>query len=222
MKNNFVSRLLATVEHSKHIEYDENRLFDAIIYFCYHQLKHIDPNHLPEIYIEIGTEYCEDMEHNGTTFTFSENCVFIGLSPKNIKEQSEAGFCYKSPLKSLFHVFLHEFHHLLVLIDLYLKYDGKINIELIGDQRHKESVKERKKLKRQGIDSDEIWLNTPKEHDCEWFAFQNLGLLENLYEHDFLYVPRKAFMTKIKKVKRNPPVKKTQNVIEMVQPAQSQ
>jgi hypothetical protein len=46
-------------------------------------------------------------------------------------------------------------------------------------------LKERRKLGRQGFDSEEIWLNTPKEQDREWFAFQNLGLFENLYEHNF-------------------------------------
>ena len=191
---------MATVEPSNYIEYNQEKLFDAIIYFCYHQLKHIDPNELPDIYIEIGTDESESIRDCGLTLVVAEDSIYVALSPKNIKENAEAGFHFKqSILKSLFHVFLHEFHHLLVLVDLYLKREKDTNLENIAECRYKESQKERRRLKRRGLDSDELWFNLDKEQDCEWFAFQNLALFENLYDHDFLYVPRKAFMAKVKK-----------------------
>jgi hypothetical protein len=34
---------------------DEDKLFNAIVYFCFHNLKHINPQDLPEIYIGIDT-----------------------------------------------------------------------------------------------------------------------------------------------------------------------
>jgi hypothetical protein len=198
VKKKLESKLHAAIEPSKYIEYDENKLFDTVIYFCYHQLKHINPNELPDIYIAIDTDYCKQIKHCGSTITWDGDTVLIALSTKNIKEDSEAGYILNTPIKSLFYIFLHEFHHLLVLIDLYLKRDKSITLEMIGAQRHNESLKERRRLRRQGFDSTEVFLNMAKEQECDWYAFQNLPLFDNLHEHNFLYTPRKAFMVKVK------------------------
>jgi hypothetical protein len=94
------------------------------------------------------------MIYCGSISTFEGNNVFIALSTKNIKKQPEDKLYFSSPLKSLFHSFLHEFYHLLILLELYLKNDTRLNIELIGEQRHKESLKERRILRRHGFDSE--------------------------------------------------------------------
>jgi hypothetical protein len=202
VKTKLESKLGIDVVPSKHIIYDAGKLSQSIAYFCYHQLKDIDPNELPDIYIEIDTEYANKLRQCGETSTWSKNMILVALSTKNISEDSQGGFAYGCCLKSLFHVFLHEFHHLLVLIELYLKRDKGTNLIEISEQRHKESVNERRRLRRSGCDLDEVWINLDKEQDCEWFAFQNLALFENLYDHDFLYVPGKAFMAKVKKAKK--------------------
>lgn len=227
MKKNLESRLDVVVEHSEYVEYDENKLFDAISYFCYHNLKHIDANDLPNIYIEIDNDDAKSIDGCGYIVTIDEDTVLIALSTKNIKETAESENCFSSPIKTLFKVFLYEFKHLLVLIDLYLKREKGINLEMIEENRYKESLKECRRLKRQGFHSEEIWFNRPEEQACDWFAFQNLGLFENLYEYGFLYTPWTAFMAKVKKAKRDTKMADTQlpndeNIIEIVQPAQSQ
>jgi hypothetical protein len=152
--------------------------------------------------------------------------VLIALSTKKIKEDSEDKYCFSHPIKSLFYTFLHEFHHLLALIDLYLKRDKGANLEMIAEQQNNELLKECRRLRGQEIDSDESWFNTPKEQEWDYLAFQDLTSFENLYEHDFLYTPLKAFMAKVRQSKEDKQIKDTKipnnkNIIEMVQPAQS-
>ena len=220
------SKIEIEVMPSKHIIYDAGILSQSITYFCYHQLKHIDIKHLPKIYIEIDTGYAKKIRHCGEVSTWGENVILVALSTKNISEDSQAEFAYGCCLKSLFHVFLHEFHHLLVLIELYLERGKGTNLIDISEQRYKDSVNERRRLRRSGCPLDEVWINMAKEQNCEWFAFQNLPLFKNLYDHDFLYTPQKAFMVKVKQVKTeirkgDLQISNDQNIVEMVQPAQS-
>jgi hypothetical protein len=198
MNRKLESKLSITIEPSTYINYDVDKLFSTIVFFCYQNLKHINPVDLPEIFIEIDTPYCKEIEPCGTFITFDENVVLIALSTKNIKEESDAKCNYNSLIKSLLKIFLHEFYHLYDLIESYLKSDRTVSMEVFAKNRHKDRMKIRKKLRRQGLDLTDVDLNMPSEQDADWFAYQNLSLLENLYESDFLYTPQRAFMAKIK------------------------
>ena len=102
------SKLIITIEASEHIEYDVDKLHNALLYFCYHNLKHIDPKYLPDLYIDVDTDYCREMDNCGSLNADESDILLIALSTKNIEKESGMGFYYDSPLKSLFHVFLHE------------------------------------------------------------------------------------------------------------------
>lgn len=224
MKKKLESRLHVAVEPSKYIEYDIDNLFNAVIYFCYYNLKHIDPKNLPNIYIEIGSDCLNKVKDYSAMSTWDENTVLIGLSTQNIKEESDSEYCYESPIKILFHSFLHEFCHVYRLIESYLENDRDINYDKYVAQKNIELLKERKKLKRQGIDLDEVDLNMDEYEAAECFAFQNLSLLEYLYENDNLSKPQKASMSKVKKqrtkILAKPILKivKNQNNTEIPQP----
>jgi hypothetical protein len=201
METKLESKLKYDISSSDYIEYYDYKLANAVQYFCYHQLKHIELKYLPYICIEIGSD-CLDQDQNCNAISMWEgDTVFIGLSTQNIKENADSAYGYESPIKLLFHTFLHEFYHVYRLIEAYLKDENDINYEKIAAQRHVESLKERKKLRRQGIDLTEVDLNMDEEQAADWFAFQNLSLFENLYEHDHLYTPQKAFMFKVRKEK---------------------
>jgi hypothetical protein len=218
MKNNLESKLLISIEPSEYIEYDEDKLFNALLYFSYHNLKHITPNDLPDIYIDIDTDICEDIgNYSGKTIVIDENALIIVLSSKNIRKASDDECCYKSAIKSLFHTFLHEFNHLQVIIESYLNSDKKTDFKTYSTIEYKKSLKEHKKLIREGFDPDEAYLNKSDEQEADWFAFKNLSLFENLYENDFLYTPQKAFMAKVRKVKHDTQISNNQNIVKMAQ-----
>jgi hypothetical protein len=204
MEKKFESKLTMIIVPSDYTEYDNHKLLNTIEYFCYTQLKHINPNYLPNIHIKIGTKDVDSIGALGVTSVLDENSICIALSEKNIKEDMGSRVhSNQSLLKLLFHVFLHEFYHLKVLINLYLNSENGKNLENIAKCRYIERQKECRRLERQGCNSDELYFNMNEEIECERFALENLTFFKDLYEYDFLYTPKKAFMVKVKKNRRN-------------------
>ncbi len=191
------SKLIIDIEPSEHIDYNADKLFNAIVYFCYQNLKHIDPNNLPEIYIDIDTEFCNEMENCGSFNTHESGMLLIALSTKNIENDSNMGFYYDSQLKSLFHVFLHEAYHLFTLIESYIQGNMTVDIGTLAEKQNEENEKERKELMNQiGVDSADAYLSSQTEQEAELFAIKNITLFENIYDHNFPYTPGTAFLVR--------------------------
>jgi hypothetical protein len=191
------SKLIITIEPSEHIEYDVDKLHNALLYFCYHNLKHIDPKYLPDLYIDVDTDYCREMDNCGSLNADESDILLIALSTKNIEKESGMGFYYDSPLKSLFHVFLHEAYNMFTLIECYIQGDMTSDIGISAGIQNKENEEKLNKLMEQIVlDSTNANSSLETEQEAEFFAFKNISLFENIYDHNFLYTPRKAFLVK--------------------------
>jgi hypothetical protein len=135
------SKLIIDIEPSEYIEYDADKLYNAITYFYYQNLKHIDPINLPEIYIDIDTEFCMEMDCGGSFNTNENNMILIALSTDDIENESDMGVYYDWPLKSLFHVFLHEAYHMFTLNESYIQANMTIDIDTLARIQSKENKK---------------------------------------------------------------------------------
>jgi hypothetical protein len=47
-----------------------------------------------------------------------------------------------------------------------------------------------------GVDETHAYLSSQREQEAEWFAFKNMNLFENIYDHNCPYTPGKAFLVK--------------------------
>ena len=183
------SKLSVWVESSKHIKYDPDQLFDTIVYFCWQRLKHFNREDLPEIQIGVGTEESEGMPNCGMFDVLDDDFSYILLSAKELKNDK---YRYKNKIKSLLHMFLHEFYHMYICIDTYLKSDKSMSLYEWQHERYLNYKKECEDMVESGIDEDLTYHYSTEEMAAEAFAFKNLAYLENLYGYGFLVTPPDA------------------------------
>jgi len=63
--------------------------------------------------------------------------------------------------------------------------------------QNEENKKECKELMEEiGVDETNAYLSSQREQEAELFAFKNMSLLENIYDHNFPYTPGMAFLVK--------------------------
>ncbi len=158
--------------NAKCFEYSETNLVAAIECFCYHKLKHINPNDLPQIYIEIDTYYSED-KRNYTIY--NNNNVIIALS-----SQLSCNRGYAPSIKRLFHTFLHEFYLFYFLLAEYQKSDKSVDIGIFAERKYE--------------DDNFNEENSNAIFDAELFVHDNMASLLNMYQCDLLCLPDYAFM----------------------------
>lgn len=183
------SKLSICVEPSKHIKYNPEQLCETIVYFCWQKLKRLNHNDLPEIYIGINSEETEDMDNCGVFDVLDDNLAYILLSAKKLSTDK---YRYKDKIKSLLHMFLHEFYHMYTCIDTYLKSDKEMSLYDWQAARYTKYKEECKDMVEAGIDEDLTYYYSIEEKGAEAYAFENLAYLENLYGYGFLVIPPNA------------------------------
>ena len=110
-------------------KYNRSKLLDSIVFFCYHNLKHISKEDLPQIHIEIDGPNCTDMTARGCIVVVKSNIVTILISTYEIKKAVDQGIDFPDYLKAFFHTLLHELSHTFTLINTYLQTNRENSLE---------------------------------------------------------------------------------------------
>ena len=183
-------KLKICIRPSKYIKYDINQLYDTLQYYCWQKLKHLDLNELPPIYIEIGTKYTDELDCCGMSCALNDHISAIFLSTKQLLSDK---YRYKSGLKSLLHMFLHEFYHMQLCVEAYIRTDKSISLHDFKNERYSKFTKECEDMVESGIDEDLTYYYSTEEIAANAYAFENLAYIENLYGYGFLVIPPNIF-----------------------------
>jgi len=183
-------KLKICIRSSKYIKYDIDQLYVTLEYFCWQKLKPLSSNQLPPIYIEIGTKYTEELKHCGEFCVINDEIASIFISTKSLNSDK---FRYKNKIKSLLYMFLHEFYHMYICIEDYIKSDKSIMLHDFQNKRYDKFIQDCYDMEESGIDEDLTYYYHPEEMAANAFAFENLAYLENLYGYGFLVTPPDAF-----------------------------